>query len=629
MNKLYDYDIIVTGGGHAGCEAALVAARLGFSTLLVTMKTDMIAQMSCNPAMGGQAKGQLIKEIDALGGEIGFVADKAAIQYRLLNRSKGPAVWSSRAQCDRATYRLAMQQSLKKQEGLTVMGGNVIGVMIDRGRVGGLTLDDKTKITSKVVILAGGTFLDGLIHIGTKTIPAGRAGEPACLGLSDDLRRCGFEIGRLKTGTPPRLDGKTVDYSKMQIQKGDENPRPFSLRTEEVKIYQLPCHLAYTNARTHQVLRDNLDRSALYSGRIKGVGPRYCPSVEDKVVKFPDRERHQLFLEPEGRDTYELYLNGFSSSLPEEVQYEALHTISGLEEARITQFGYAIEYDFLPPWQIKPTMETKAVENLYFVGQINGTSGYEEAAAQGLLAGINAALKLRGESPLILERSRAYIGVLIDDLVTKDIREPYRMFTSRAEWRLLLREDNVEARLLQIGHGLGLIPKQLWQDYKDRETDLKEQLRKTKKIAVDCDDYPKLKELKKSGGKIRLHNAIKIPGMRLSDFSAIPEVSSIAPRIAERVEIEIKYGGYIERQRQEVGKFAKMESMVIPQDFDYGGLNGFKKEAIEKLQKFRPTSLGQASRVSGVSPGDIAVLMVHLKRYHARSGNALNVGCTT
>jgi len=619
MNQLYDCDVIVVGGGHAGCEAALVTARLGFSTLLVTMKIDMIAQMSCNPAMGGQAKGQLIKEIDALGGEIGFIADKAAIQYRLLNRSKGPAVWSSRAQCDRATYRLAMQESLRKQEGLTIIEGNVSGMIIDKGRAGGVVLDGAAKITSKVVILAGGTFLDGLIHIGRKTIPAGRAGEPTCLGLSDDLRRYGFEIGRLKTGTPPRLDGRTVDYSKMQIQKGDENPRPFSLRTEEVNIDQLPCHLTYTNARTHQVLRDNLDKSALYSGRIKGVGPRYCPSVEDKVVKFPDRERHQLFLEPEGRDTDELYLNGFSNSLPEEVQYEALHTISGLEEATITQFGYAIEYDFFPPWQIKPTMETKAVENLYFAGQINGTSGYEEAAAQGLLAGINTVLKLKGESPLILERSRAYIGVLIDDLVTKDIREPYRMFTSRAEWRLLLREDNVEERLLQIGHGLGLIPQPLWEDYKGRETDLKEQLKKTKNITVDCDDYPKLKELKKSGGKIRLQNAIKIPGMHLSDFTTIPEVSSIEPRIAENIEIEIKYGGYIERQRREVARFAKMESMVIPEDFDYGGLNGFKREAIEKLQKFRPASLGQASRVSGVSSGDLAVLMVHLKRHHARN----------
>jgi tRNA uridine 5-carboxymethylaminomethyl modification enzyme len=618
MNDLCDYDIIVTGGGHAGCEAALATARLGFSTLLVTMRIDMIAQMSCNPAMGGQAKGQLIREIDALGGEIGFASDQAAVQYRLLNRSKGPAVWSSRAQCDRAAYRLAMQQSLKKQERLRIMEGKVTGLIIDSGRVGGITLDDKTKITSRAVILASGTFLEGLIHIGTKTVPAGRAGEPACCGLSEDLRRCGFEVGRLKTGTPPRLDGKTIDYSEMKIQNGDENPRPFSLRTKKPNRDQLPCYLTYTNSQTHAVLRNNLDKSALYSGRIKGVGPRYCPSVEDKVVKFPDKQRHQLFLEPEGRDTDEVYLNGFSSSLPEEVQYKALHTISGLKQAAITQFGYAIEYDFFPPWQIKPTMETKAVENLYFAGQINGTSGYEEAAAQGLLAGINAALKLKRESPLILERSRAYIGVLIDDLVTKDIREPYRMFTSRAEWRLLLREDNTEERLLELGCDLGLISPQLREDYKDRETDFKEQLKKTKTITVDCDDYPKLKKLKKSGGKIRLQHAIKIPGMHLSDFTAIPEVGCIGPRTAERVEIEIKYGGYIERQRKEVARFAKMESMPIPEDFDYGGLNALKKEAIEKLQKFHPTSLGQASRVPGVSPGDLAVLMVHLRRHHAR-----------
>jgi len=512
-----------------------------------------------------------------------------------------------------------MQESLRKQEGLTIVEGNVSGAIINKGRVGGITLGDGTKITSKVVILAGGTFLDGLIHIGEKTIAAGRAGEPASEGLSDRLERCGFEVGRLKTGTPPRLDGRTVDYSKMQIQEGDENPRPFSLRTAEVNTDQLPCYLTYTNSGTHQVLKENLSKSALYAGRIRGVGPRYCPSVEDKVVKFPDKERHQLFLEPEGRDTSELYLNGFSSSLPEEVQYEALHTISGLEEASITQFGYAVEYDFFPPWQIKPTMETKAVENLYFAGQINGTSGYEEAAAQGLLAGINAALKLRGEAPLILERSRAYIGVLIDDLATKDIREPYRMFTSRAEWRLLLREDNVEERLLEIGHNLGLISQKLWENYRRQETDLKEQLQKTKSITIECEDYPKLKELKESGGRIRLHSAVKIPGMHLSDFMAIPEVSTIDPGVAEKTEIEIKYGGYIERQKREVARFEKMESMPIPESFDYTGLNGIKKEAIEKLQKFRPASLGQASRISGVSPGDIAVLLVHLKKHHARN----------
>jgi tRNA uridine 5-carboxymethylaminomethyl modification enzyme len=619
MSDQHDYDLIVVGGGHAGCEAALAAARLGFSTLLVTMKIDMIAQMSCNPAMGGQAKGQLMREIDALGGEIGYVSDKAAVQYRLLNKSKGPAVWSSRAQCDRVAYRLAMRESLEEQQNLSIVEGDVTGLVVESGNARGVILKGKGEMTSKAVILANGTFLEGLIHIGTDTIPAGRAGESASSGLSDDLRRRGFEVGRLKTGTPPRLDGKTVDYSRLQIQNGDQDPRPFSLRTKDINIEQLPCYLAYTNAETHTILRDNLDKSALYSGRIRGIGPRYCPSVEDKVVKFPDRQRHQLFLEPEGRDTDELYLNGFSSSLPEEVQYRALHTIAGLEEAEITQFGYAIEYDFFPPWQVRPTLETKLVGNLYFAGQINGTSGYEEAAAQGLLAGINACLKLRGEAPLVLERSRAYIGVLIDDLVTKDIREPYRMFTSRAEWRLLLREDNVEERLLEIGHRLGLIPRALWEAFKRRQTDLQRKLKEVRKISVACEDYPKLRESRQSGGKMRLHDAIKIPGIHLSDFGDIPEVSAIDSTTAEKIEIEIKYGGYIERQRREVERFGRMEFTPIPEEFDYRSLAGLKKEAVEKLERFNPASLGQASRVAGVSPGDIAVLMVHLKRHQVRT----------
>jgi tRNA uridine 5-carboxymethylaminomethyl modification enzyme len=608
-----EYEVIVVGAGHAGCEAALATSRTGHKTLFLTMNKEAIAQMSCNPAVGGQAKGHLVKEIDALGGEIGLNTDKAAVQLKILNKRKGPAVWSTRAQCDRTVYRVAMRQVLENQPNLWVKQGNIIEILVEKNKVKGVLTETGTAYLGKILILCLGTFLNGLIHIGLTNFAAGRMGEFPSRGITENLIKLGFEAGRLKTGTPPRLDGKTIDFEKMEIQWGDEKPTPFSLRTNKLSFKHLPCFLTYTNSDTHKLILKNLDRSPLYSGVIKGIGPRYCPSIEDKVVRFKEKPRHQLFLEPEGHNTNEYYLNGFATSLPEDVQLSALRTVPGLEKVEMTRPGYAIEYDFFPPIQLKNTLETKLIENLFFAGQLNGTSGYEEAAAQGIVAGINAGLKLEGKEPFILDRSQAYIGVLIDDLITKGTSEPYRMFTSRAEYRLLLREDNADQRLTEYGHKFDLIDKEIYSRVKIKMKNIEEERGRLKRT------YAKLSffNLESDNNKrISLADALKIPGITYENLAKVDKASQIiSPHVALQVELETKYEGYIKRQEEEVAKFRRLEGMAIPQDFDYQGLNGFKKEALEKLNRVKPTSVGQASRISGVSPGDIAVLLVHLKRH--------------
>jgi tRNA uridine 5-carboxymethylaminomethyl modification enzyme len=610
------FDIIVIGAGHAGCEAALACARMGCKTLLLTNNKETIAQMSCNPAVGGLAKGQLVKEIDALGGEMGVITDKAGIQFKTLNKKKGPAVWSSRAQCDRVRYRIAMRESLENQKNLWLKQGNVIEILIENEKAKGVLTPTNTAYLCSIVILAAGTFLNGLIHIGLNQFPAGRAGEFPSLNLSDKLKEYGFEMGRLKTGTPPRLDGNTIDFSKTVPQYGDENPKPFSLKTNELPKGQYLCHLTHTNLATHKILMNNLDRSPLYSGVIKGIGPRYCPSIEDKIVKFKEKPRHQIFLEPEGENTTEYYVNGFATSMPEDVQLKALRAVPGLEKVEMTRPGYAIEYDFFPPTQLKPTLETKLVENLYFAGQINGTSGYEEAGAQGIMAGINAVLKLRGKPPFILGRHQAYIGVLIDDLITKGTKEPYRMFTSRAEHRLVLREDNADQRLLNYGYELGLIKDELFQEFNQKMERIKEEKTRLKKVKVPVSAFGDLLKDMENHRRITLETALKITPVTYSDLNIVDlDSQNIKSDIVQQVELEIKYEGYIKRQQNEIEKFKRLESMFIPPDFKYDDLKGFKYEAKEKLKAVNPISVGQASRISGVSPGDIAVLMVHLRRF--------------
>ncbi len=571
----------MVGGGHAGCESALCVSRMGLKCLLLTMSLDMIAEMSCNPAIGGLAKGHMVREIDALGGEMAKIADKTGIQFRLLNTKKGPAVQAPRAQSDKKLYRQAMRSALENQFGLDLRQGIAKEILVDSGSVRGVRCEDGQEISSSAVILTTGTFLNGLIHVGEKSYPAGRFGEPPATNLSNSLLSLGIEIKRLKTGTPARLRKESIDFSRTEIQCGDPDPVPFSFSTGRITREQIPCYITYTNKTTHKIILDGLDRSPLYSGRIKGIGPRYCPSIEDKVVRFSDRERHQIFLEPEGLDSVEIYPNGISTSLPEDIQLSMLRSIKGLENCEVVRFGYAIEYDFCPPTQLKATLETKAIEGLFFAGQINGTSGYEEAAAQGLLAGINAALKIKSKDPIILSRSEAYIGVLIDDLVTKGTNEPYRMFTSRAEYRLLLRYDNADIRLMEYGHKFGL-----------KSDTAIEKLRAKRKMI-------------ESGVAVLARN-------RAADFSSYPE------EVKRQIEIEVKYAGYIERQIREAGRLEKLNSVKIPESLDFKAIKGLRRESQEKLERIHPASIGQASRISGVSPCDLSLLYVYIESIRER-----------
>lgn len=614
------YDVIVVGAGHAGCEAALAASRMGCETLIATINLDTIAKMSCNPAIGGLAKGHLVKEIDALGGEMAKNIDKTGIQFRQLNTKKGPAVRSSRAQADKEAYQHEMRRVLEKQVRLDIEPVLVEELLTENGRCIGILSHTDTAFLGKTVVLTTGTFLKGLVHVGEVTYSGGRAGESSAEKLSESFLKLGFEISRLKTGTPPRVKKDTVNFDVMAIQPGDEPPRPFSFSTEKITQPQMPCHLTYTNEKTHQIIRDNINSSAMYSGRIVGIGPRYCPSIEDKVVRFSDKDRHQIFVEPEGRNTDEIYLNGISASLPEGVQVEMVHSIKGLENAQILRFAYAVEYDFAPATQIYANLETKRVENLFFAGQLNGTTGYEEAAAQGLMSGINAALKVRGQEPLILDRSQAYIGVLIDDLVTRDIREPYRMFTSRAEYRLALREDNADLRLTEIGRRIGLVDDSTYNRFQQKKLLIQEELERINQTVLNP-TLRTLDELKQCGidgldKPTSLADLLKRPAMSYEGIKQLsPPIRPLPTAVEKQVEIQIKYDGYIRRQTLQIERFKRLEHLPIPDEIDYGSIHGIKTEAREKLAKIHPASIGQASRISGVSPADISILMVRIKEF--------------
>jgi tRNA uridine 5-carboxymethylaminomethyl modification enzyme len=614
-----EYDVIVVGGGHAGIEASLACARIGHPTLLITQKVDQIGYMSCNPAVGGLAKGHLVKEIDTLGGEMAKAADETGIQFRQLNTGKGPAVRSSRAQVDRQEYRLRMKRAVENQENLTIKQATVEDILVNGNQIVGVKTDSNEAIQAKALILVPGTFLNGLIHIGLTHFSAGRMGDPPSIGLSESLKRLGFRMGRLKTGTTPRLDHNTIDFSLLTPQYGDEPPTPFSFETKKIETEQIPCYITYTNPNTHEIIKNGLDRSPLYCGVIKGVGPRYCPSIEDKVVRFSDKKRHQIFLEPEGRHTNEIYPNGVSTSLPLDIQIRMLRSIKGLEEVEIIRPGYAIEYDFVDPTELKPSLETKNIRGLFHAGQINGTSGYEEAAAQGLMAGINASLYIRGEEPLILKRSDAYIGVLIDDLVTKGTAEPYRMFTSRAEYRLHLREDNADLRLREKGYEVGLVEEEDYRIFLKKKESVEKTLSKISEVRINpTKDHNEIlhqwgsSPLKK---EVSLQEILKRPEVHFKHLSTFDRsLESLPESVQDQVEIQVKYDGYIKRQLEQIERFKRLEEVSFPEGFDFGSVIGLSTEVMEKLLKIKPYSLGQASRISGVTPAAISILMVNLKK---------------
>ncbi len=613
------YDIIVVGAGHAGCEAALAAARMGCSVLMMTIDLDGIARMPCSPSIGGVAKGQLVKEIDALGGEMAKVTDKTAIQYRLLNTKKGPAVQSSRTQNDKIRYHIAMKEALEKEPNLDIKQAMVEKLVVENNHLVGIEDQTGFGYQAPAVILSTGTFLSGLVHIGFTSIRAGRAGEFASYGLPESLRSLGFNLGRMKTGTPPRLKKSTIDFTRFAKQEGDENPRPFSLFTKEIKMPQIPCYIGYTNKKSHQIVRDNLERSALYGGKITGVPARYCPSMEDKIVRFSERDKHQIILEPEGIDTEEIYASGLGNSLPMDVQIPFVRSVEGLEEVEMMRPAYAIEYDYVDPLQLFPTLETKPIKGLYMAGQINGTSGYEEAAAQGIWAGINAALKIQKRPPFLLDRSEAYMAVMVDDLVTRGTEEPYRMFTSRAEYRLLLREDNAEQRLMEKGNELGLIDDETAKEMKERQKKISAECHRIKNTVItpskEVNDY-----LVKAGSApiknaTPLDQILKRPELSYQDISTLDgHHKKKDERIARHVEIEVKYEGYIQRQLREVEKFKSLEKIKIPPEFDYTGVHGLSNELREKLSTIKPISLDQASRIPGITPAAISIIMIYLKK---------------